>query len=67
MNRKIFKIFALLSVFLLPVLVYAVISFDFKLPFTSGTKQLITRGYSGATHIGKDIYALDFTMNGCDG
>ena len=37
-----------------------------KLPFQNGEQFYITQGYDGGTHIKNDVYALDFTKNGCE-
>ncbi|MFA4831657.1 MAG: peptidoglycan DD-metalloendopeptidase family protein, partial [Patescibacteria group bacterium] len=38
-----------------------------KLPFKKDEEQVITRAYNDSTHVGKDRFALDFTIGGCDG
>ncbi len=59
-------IFLVLPFFLLIVVFGA--GLNIKLPFDSGESFILTRGYdTQTTHVGKDIYALDFTKNGCDG
>jgi hypothetical protein len=38
-----------------------------KLPYSAGQSFIVTQGYNlPPTHIKKDLYALDFTQNGCD-
>src|SRR3989339_1769865 len=40
---------------------------DLKLPVPNGVKVNITRSYDTApTHIGKDLYAIDFAASGCN-
>src|SRR5687767_2530737 len=38
---------------------------DLKLPYTSGESWQLTRAYDVGTHVGLDIYALDFALSGC--
>ncbi len=49
-----------------PIVLYAM-SLMIKLPYAPGETQLVTRGYANQTHTGKDIYALDFAKNACEG
>ena len=37
-----------------------------KLPYIADESRVVTRGYGVQTHVGQDIYAIDFTQNGCD-
>ena len=53
--------------------VFSCVSFAFafdlmlKLPYKSGESYYVTRGYNTpGTHLGKDKYALDFTLKECD-
>lgn len=65
MNKFSFlgKRFYFLVFLFLPILVFAII--NFKLPFENGVKMALTRGYIGATHVGKDKFAVDFALGGC--
>lgn len=65
MNKFSFlgKRFSFLIFLFLPILVFAII--NFKLPFENGVKMALTRGYIGATHVGKDKFAVDFALGGC--
>lgn len=56
-------VFCLLG--LLPVAVLAVVLW--KLPFKSGERYVVTKGYRGNLHVGQDEFALDFTDGGCRG
>jgi len=38
-----------------------------RLPFSNGDSYVITRGYNTpGTHLGKDQYAIDFALKGCE-
>ena len=38
-----------------------------KLPYSRGQSFVVVQGYdSPPTHIKKDLYAIDFSQNGCD-
>lgn len=38
----------------------------FKLPYEKGESFYLTQAYNVFTHKGKDLYALDFSLGGCD-
>jgi len=44
----------------------AVADLNLKLPFRSGETWIVTRGYNTGTHVGTDLYALDFSLSACD-
>ncbi len=66
LSKKLLKarVAKLLIFLVLPTAVVA--SIIFKLPFQEGEYRVLTRGYGVQTHVGKDVYALDFALDGCD-